>query len=321
MNSRIVSDLRESCISRFVRSKISKWPWYQSGHENGLFSHYSKMKIRVFLSFISDTLQMDRETRNKIRNTANQINSQKCPVLVIGNGPSSNSFTAKQYERFKNSGGKILVMNGFVDSPLAKFVVPDYYCLMDLWFWNPIHESELVRLSKIETMLAASNSQITFIQPANQKNLFREHKNYLFFDGRTTAGVRRKARPDKPWGIAGSVALMSIATLKFLGHEVIYFTGLDSDASRHFFVNDLNELLWDSRSYYILGNEESAERRETKIEEGIFKFPGGLVNNFYDLLHSDAIFRRDLMWLLAEGCVNVSDDRTNDAAPRASLLS
>jgi hypothetical protein len=312
--------IRESWVLRQVRGKISKWPWYQSGPQQSLLSHHLKMKTRVILSFMSDSILMGNISRKRISDTKKREDTENCPVLVIGSGPSAGNLTRDQYMRFKNAGGKVLVMNSFVDSPLMDFVIPDYYILMDMEFWNPVHESELIRLGKIEKLLSNSSNTIIFIQHANQRKLFEEYDNYLFYDGRTTAGVKRQARPDKPWGLAGSVALMAIATLKYLGHSTIYFTGLDSDASRHYFLNDLNELIWDSRTYYFYLGENEAERRETKVDEGVFKLPGGLINNFYDLLHSDAIFRRDLMWLMSDRCVNVGGDRTNDAAPRACLL-
>ena len=312
--------MHESKMLKKVRSKISSWPWYQEGPDGNIFHHYLRMKLRVLLSLFADTLRMNKEVKKRIKDTSKRQESEFCEVLVIGNGPSANSLTENQYLRFKSSGGKILVMNGFVDSPLADFIKPDYYCLMDLGYWNPVHESEFGRLTKISELLTASSDSITFMQPANQSKLFENYSNYLFFDGRSIAGIRRIARPDKPWGLPGSVAMMAIASLKFLGHKVIYFTGLDSDASRHYFVNDLNELLWDSRNYYFYTSEEKAESRTDIVEDGVYKVPPGLINNFVDLLYSDAVFRRDLRWLMSENCINVGGDRTNDAAPRACLL-
>jgi hypothetical protein len=320
MLKKFVEIIHNSKLVKIARNKVSAWPWYQEGPDGSILYHYFTMKLRVLLSLLSDTLRMNKEVKNRIKNTSKKRNSDLCEVLVIGNGPSANSLTEKQYLRFKKSGGKVLVMNGFVESQLANFVVPDYYCLMDLGYWSPIHESDSERLNKINELLTASSGSIIFMQPANQIKLFQNYENYLFFDGRSVAGLHRIARPDKPWGLPGSVAMMAIASLKFLGHKVIYFTGLDSDASRHYFVNDLNELLWDSRNYYFYNSEEKDVGRQDIVEDGVYKVPTGLINNFVDLLYSDAVFRRDLRWLMAEKCINVGGDRTNDAAPRACLL-
>lgn len=320
MISVFMGRLRQMVIGRWIRSRISTWPWYQHMPGKHLLLHNFKLKLRVLLSLISETARMTQETRNKIKRTRALKDSVTAPVLVIGSGPSVKNLTPRQIVQFRDSGGKIAVMNGFADSYLAEIINPDYYFIMDLDYWRSTNPNDLENLARIRDFLLRQSPDCTFVQPADQVDLFEGHPHYVYIDGRSVAGLYRKARPDQPWGLPGSVAMTAIATLRFLGHSIIYFTGLDSDASRHYFVNDLNQLIWDSKNYYYYEDRAFQEKRSESLEPGVLQVPAGLLNNFADVLYSDAVFRRDLYWLLSDKCVNVGNDHTNDAAPRACLL-
>ena len=263
---------------------------------------------------------MSSSTRDNMKITKSLKGSENSPVLVIGNGPSAKNLTANQITRFRSLGGKIAVMNGFADSPLSKILAPDYYCLAEPGYWNPANESDIQHLERIEDLIASASNDVVIVQPAHQIPIFASHKSYFFVDSRSVAGLYRSSRPDRPWGLPGSVAMMAIATMQFLGHSVIYFTGLDSVVSRSYFVDDLNQLLWDSREHYFYEDIAYKKNRPGLAEPGVFIVEPGLLRNFADVLYSDAIFRNDLYWLMKDRCVNVGNDRTNDAAPRACLI-
>ena len=320
MEKTIVNQMRESRFSKAIRNRVTKWPWYQHMPGDNLVYHYAKLKLRVLLSLFSDTLRMDSNTRKNLDITSSLKGTEDCPVLVIGNGPSAKSLTLKQITRFRSLGGKIAVMNGFADSPLSKTMIPDYYCLTDPGYWNPSNLSDFQHRERIQDLISKDPSNVTIIQPANQARIFSEHKKYIFIDGRSVAGLYRNSRPDRPWGLPGSVAMMEIATMQFLGHSVIYFTGLDSVVSRSYLVDDLNQLLWDSRGHYFYEDKAHQKDRVGLVEPGVLLIEPGLLRNFADVLYADAVFRNDLYWLMKNRCVNVGNDRTNDAAPRACLI-
>jgi len=263
---------------------------------------------------------MSSNARNNLRVTKSLKGTDKSPVLVIGNGPSAKNLTPNQIIRFKSLGGKIAVMSGFADSPLSKMIEPDYYCLAEPGNWNSATLSDVEHLERIKSFVSSATKDVTIVQPANQTPIFPSHKRYIFVDGRSVAGLFRSSRPDRPWGLPGSVAMMAIATMQFMGHSVIYFTGLDSVVSRSYFVDDLNQLLWDSREHYFYEDIAYKENRPGLAEPGVLIIEPGLLRHFADVLYSDAIFRNDLYWLMKDRCINVGNDRTNDAAPRACLL-
>ena len=163
---------------------------------------------------------MDRETKLRIQTTRRLRSSEKNDVLLIGSGPSAKHLTADQVEHFQNNGGSIAVMNGFFLTELSKKITVDYYFIADPCFWE---ERFLEIKTEIESYVKNSRDQIIIVQPAHLKPIVENHGNYLFWDGRSRAGLVRSSRPDKPWGLPASVALYAIGTLKFLGHKRLFF--------------------------------------------------------------------------------------------------
>jgi hypothetical protein len=317
MKSRFFGKLRKSKAGVGIRQVIREWPGYQQ-IPNPYSADSAKSKLREMFSFISATLIMDKFTKQKIRNTRTLQNSKESPVLLIGSGPSAKFLTIEQILYFKSIGGQIAVMNSFFRTELAKQVVPDYYLIVDPDFWYPKFKNLSKDRENIVEFIEKAGPYVTIVQPAMLDPIVTNHQNYIFIDGRSVQGLRRLARPDKPWGLPPSVALYAIATLKFLGHKMVYFTGLDSNFINFFFANDLNIIVNMAHGQYSYEvDQENKDYLEPLKPEEELKLP---FRHLADLNYAHGIFLRDMYYLCKSGCINVGNDRTNDAAPRACLL-
>lgn len=311
--------LHGSEFGLFIRRRITNWPGYQQVPQSR-FTHALTAKLRVILSLVSETLRMDRLAKEKIRATRKLRGSESTEVLLIGNGPSSLSLNAEQIRRFRGTGGKIAVMNSFFRSSLAELLEPDYYFVGDPELWAPAHQENMSFRSDFQLYIENLSSPCLIMQPANQPPIVPNYGRYIYGDPRSVAGVLRMARPDRPWGLPASIAMVAIATLRYLGHQRIYFTGLDSNMHNFFFIDHKNEILFDTNGYHSYSVSERGSDRQEPNAPGVQRIINDPVRHMADLLYAQGIFLRDLYWLCDGICINVGNDETNDAAPRACLL-
>ncbi len=319
MISLIANRIRSSRVGLFIRSRITKWPGYQQVPQRRL-THKITMKMRVLLSFLSVSARLEKSFRERISVTRHLRGTKSGEVLLIGNGPSAGSLTLAQVERFRRQGGKIAVMNSYYRSALSTVVSPDYYFVVDPEFWKSSHEENANFKEEFAQYIENFAAECTIIQGAGQTPILSTEHKYIFLDGRSVAGLVRIARPDRPWGLPASVTMLAIATLRFLGHPRIYFTGLDSNMHNHFFINHSNEILFDTNGYYSYSKNQRDDNRQDAGSRGVQQVINDPIRHMADLLYANGIFLRDLYWLCSNDCVNVGNDQTNDAAPRACLL-
>ena len=317
MKFSLFTNLRASSLGIVIRTRIAIWNGYQQVPNPYSLDQF-KSRIRELLSFLSNTLTMSSETKQKIKRTNKIRNSKSNAVLLIGNGPSAASLTLEQLNHFKETGGSIAVMNSFFRTDLASMIVPDYYFLIDRDFWSPQFKSSEYEGKLISNYIRDFAPTVHIIQPASFRPIMENHKNFIYVDGRTIQGLRRIARPDKPWGLPSSVALYAIATLKFLGHSTIFFTGLDSNFVSFYTADDLNRVVNKPQGMHSYRAEVINENNIAPIDSRqTVKLP---FRHLADLYYAHGIFLRDFYWLSKDRCVNVGNDSTNDSAPRACLL-
>lgn len=311
----LIVNLRGSILGKKIRKNMSTWPGYQQINL-GVPGYGVKKFSRVVLSLLSDTMQMNSSARSRLKLTAKMRNTLTGQVLVIGNGPSASNITARQVSRFKSLGGKVLVMNDFINSDLASSIEVDFYSLIDPDYWNEKNSGDEFRL-RFGEYIMKFGKDCKIIQPAIRAKICENHGDYLFVDIRSVAGLLHWGQPHKPWGYPASVALSSIAALKFLGYSQIYFAGLDSDSYKNFFVDDMNTILFDSRSNYFYSNQSSKQPNSLPSIRGMQDWP---IRNMPDVLFAASIFLRDQKRLMQDVCINVGGDSTNDTCPRACLI-
>ena len=305
--------LRETKLVLKVRSVIQTWPWYQHFPNESRVIFYTKMNTRTLLSFFSDSIRFQSLISNRLQRTKELEKSESGEVLLIGNGPSSRGLTIEKINYFKSTGGRIAVMNNFWASELSGSLSPDYYFIADSDYWNE-DESNVQANTALRKFLQEKGKFTELVQPATQESFAGLSHSYIYFDSRNLAGIRRHKSPVKPWCLTESVTLKSVAMLDFLGFKTIYFTGLDSVISRSFFVNDMNEIHWNTDKHYFYDNKKVS--RDNQTPQPVTPF----FRNFADILIADGIFRLDF-YKVAKKCVNVGEDQTNDTSPRACLLS
>jgi hypothetical protein len=309
--------IRESFLGRRIRNRISKWPSYQQIPQPYSLDTFAA-KLRELLSLVSKTLTMDRSVKQRLLQTKSLKNTRSNPVLIIGGGPSARKLTVEQVMNFKASGGSIAVMNNFFRSEISQIITPDYYFAVDPEYWNPVFSASKYDRQDLEEYINISGSTLTVVQPVIFEPLSQNHTNYIYVDGRSTQGILRRARPDKPWGLPAAVALYSISTLKFLGHRDIYFTGLDSNFVNFFFVSELNNVVNRPQGQHFYEDAADISNALEPIDTaGHQSLP---FRHLADLYYGHSIFLRDLYWLTKESCINVGNDESNDSAPRACLL-
>lgn len=311
----ISSAIRESQAGLFVRRHISTWPGYQQLPDTDFF-HGIKMRLRAGASLFSATIRESSEIRTRRQAIESLRGKYKGDVLILGNGPSVNNLSLAQIMRFQNNGGQILVMNGFLYSELSKKILPDFYFVIDPDYWDSKSVEGSKLRSAIQDYLENFNPNCLLFQTSTTELLCPKHGNTLFVDGRSIAGLKRWMEPNKPWGLPSSVALAAISTMKYFGFTNIYYAGLDSSSYLNFFVDDLSQVKYTSANTYFFSQTDDDPFNASKAQ-GMGDWP---LRHMADVFYAAAIFLRDFKDLSDGKCINVGNDRTNDASPRACLL-
>lgn len=303
-------------MGKQIRNIIREYPGYQNFPRNK--SHWAQVKIRATLSLISQIVTTDRSTKDKIRKLKKLHNTRSNPVLLIGNGPSASSLTKNQIEYFKSLGGSVAVMNSFYKSDLAQQIEPDYYFIVDPEHWEAKYVANIDLRRELQNYLSSLLNPIEIVQPAQFENIGSLNYRYIYVDGRSSQGLWRRKRPDKPWGLPSSVSMIAIATLDFLGHKPIFFTGLDSTFIKFFEIDDLNRVINPGvgQHFYPMSTEISDLMAPIEEREK-FKAP---YRDLADLYYGHSVFLRDLDWLCKDKCINVGNDNGNQTSPRACLF-
>lgn len=319
MLRRFLDNCYTSTLGLRIRSLLSSMHGYQQVPQN-LFLDFFTLRIRVVLSLFSETVRMTSDTKGRISRTRSFKSSELGLVLLIGNGPSSLSLESSQLARFVDSGGKIAVMNSFFKTELANAIKPDYYFVADPELWQPSHKVNQEFRREFTTYVNEIDKTCWIVQPASQPQIVDNYPHYIYTDPRSIAGLKRIANPTKPWGLPPSVAMIAISSLKYFGHKKIFFTGLDSNMHNYYFVDNKNQLLFDTNGYHSYSYSARQKDRQEPNSPGTQPIINDPVRHMADLLFAQGIFLRDLYWLCEDICVNVGNDETNDAAPRACLI-
>ena len=313
--SKLVKYFRERRISIVVREKISKWPSYQTV-PTGKPDFFIKLRVRVLLSLVSQLLRTSLEEWKlllKSRKVKGKFSSNE--ILVIANGPSVLDLDIKRLLRFKNRGGYVAVMNGYLYSVLSKELAPDFYFLMDPTTWN---EDSSPGFHEKLSRYVESNPQLTIVQPLSLPKIIAEHENYIFVSPFCVSGLIKSMNPFIAWGLASSTALVAFGCINFMGFTRVYFAGLDGDSFQGFRVDNLNRLFFGLPSHRFYQADGIVDDPSSDLNS--FFIPQNLLKSIADVLYAEAILRRDFNLISNGSFLNISGGTANDLGPRVCLI-
>ena len=314
----IFTKLRGSRLGILIRNIISEWPAYQT-MPGVIHFQILKLKMRVMLSFISETLTMSQVIRRKLQSTKKLQGVFDGEILILGNGPSINNLDLEQIEAFQKFGGKVAVMNNFLLTK-KKNIEPDFIFMTYPGYWDLNRQESESRGLDANIRHLREFQKCFLVQPAKYSNILEEESRTIFVDHRSIAGLCWVDSPVRPQASPSSVALTALSTAKYLGFQRIYFAGLDSDMYKRFFVDMLNEIYFDTSENYFYSTEtKKMDDLSEKSGFGVISMEGLPVSSMSDALFAAAVFLRDFKRMNDGRFINVGGDFTNDAAPRACL--
>lgn len=164
-----------------------------------------------------------RPTKNQLLGTKKLKNSKiGKTALVLGGGPS---LSRLNIDRVKSDNPDIWVVNGFALSDAAKVLVPKYYVLSDIFYFN--REYLLQPIIK-----SLGDQEFTLVLPHWITINFPKHDilnfKHLFFDDRELSAWSGNTSPLKPRGYLSLTLYKSLAFAIFMGYEKIYILGADN---------------------------------------------------------------------------------------------
>jgi hypothetical protein len=302
-----------------IRSKLGTWPGYQQIPLNPI-RDLLKLKLRVFISLISNVFKMSFSDWQAVIQSNRKSGTFTGRILVLANGPSVNLLSVQQIQNFLNGGGKLAVMNGYVESPLSEIFIPDFYFMMDPVNWALPKSGDFVFKNRLEKYLKDNGNKITFVQPVGLPKYSLGHGEYLMVSSLCSSGLFRAKNPFICWGLASSTMLVSLAVLKRLGFNEIFVGGVDGNSYLNYEVDNLNQIHFKSSNhhfYEVAGSDaDDAQSSHFGVD-----FNRSILRGIHDVLYAEAILRRDFHDISQGKFFNVTGGLQNDLMPQVSLVS
>lgn len=301
-----------------TRTKLGSWPGYQQVPLNPI-SDLFKLKIRVALSLISNVFKMSIYDWRAVIQSNRKSGTFSGSILVLANGPSINSLSERQIQNFLNGGGKLAVMNGYIESPLSEIFIPDFYFMMDPVNWTLPKSGDIVFKNKLEKYLKDNEGKITFVQPVRLPKYSPDHGRYLMVSSLCSSGLFRAKNPFLCWGLASSTMLLSLAVLKRLGFSEIFVGGVDGNSYLNYEVDGLNQINFKSLNHHFYEDSGLTAEESQSSHFGV-DFDRSILRGIHDVLYAEAILRRDFLYISEGKFFNVTGGLQNDLMPQVSLI-
>lgn len=301
-----------------IRSRLGSWPGYQQVPLNPLCD-LLRLKLRVVLSLLSNVFKMSISDWQALTQSNRKSGTFSGRILVLANGPSVNSLSVQQIQNFLNGGGKLAVMNGYIESPLSEIFVPDFYFMMDPVNWALPKSGDFVFKDRLDKYLNDNGSKITFVQPVRLPKYSLEHGEYLMVSSLCSSGLFRAKNPFICWGLASSTMLVSLAVLKRLGFNEIFVGGVDGNSYLNYEVDNLNQINFKSSNHHFYEEVRLDADNAQSSHFGV-DFDRSILRGIHDVLYAEAILRRDFLYISEGKFFNVTGGLQNDLMPQVSLV-
>lgn len=301
-------------LKKILNKAILKWPEYQAIPEIKI-RFVLKQKLRLILMYYGMNLTVTRRQKKRLKRTKILKNAIKSrPVLLVASGPSADN-VLNELVMLKNLNSVIdvAVINNYYKSNFAHDIIPKYYFLSDPYFWNKISDKKF-EINQLKNYFISYN-KIKLVIPFTYEKFLKNQETY-YINNLTFYKKRKKLDPTKANLMPSSVVINAITFLKYLGYWPIYVCGLDVSYHRSLTVNHLNETLQNNSKLYFQFESNYLESFYSQINlTKLGEKPESIMQALFD----ESIMLRDLAYLSGFGIVNVSQDTTNDALPRACL--
>lgn len=193
--------------------------------------------------------------------------------LVIANGPSTGRLNSKKVREFQDGGGKVVVINWFLESSLGEEVTPDYYVLSDPSMApSQVGDDRVANLWN--SLMQIPN--ITVVVPHNWAKEVRKlgPVNILAFNDTELIGFGKSVRLDRPRGYISMTAFKALALALWLTDRHCFIIGFDNSMFLKASVDADNRLYEESNHFYVLS--------ETGRTDMSLWYPMGMEDYLYD---------------------------------------
>jgi hypothetical protein len=268
------------------------WRWLAG------FLYYLKLQI-----LLAPKLRHRTNTIKKLKGT-----KRGQPVLIIGNGPSTNSISVNQVKALQGRGGDVICMNSYDRNQFSETVVPNYYFLID-----PVYEQDQFIEKHSTVDYLNKHPEIHLVESSLANTNLGVTNSRLYINGISAVGLWKSDSPlmanTHPQGVLFSALKFAV----YLGYSPIYVTGIDNSYYLHHYHNQMGEIFVKTNGLHSYTDEAVGE---------VGKTIPYLTRNMSDVLYAHAIFLRDLRKFgRGREIINVGlSDITNDAFPFGCLL-
>jgi hypothetical protein len=295
-------------VKRIIFRLIENWPEYQAIPNNTL-RFLIKQKIRLMLIYFSGWLYINANQKMRLNQTKNLKNIKKGKsIILIASGPSSDAVMKSLIENSEQTKDKDLaVINWFFESEYSTSLIPNYYFISDpVFFDGEVTELDeyLCEHSEINLVIPFSRDKVGIPNRINYINNLMYYKK------------RKKLSPIKANLTPSSVVFHAFSYLHYLGYYPIYVCGLDVSYHRSITVSENNEIYLNKETLYGLRKNQSSAKKSNTVNLSKRQITP---RNMSEVLINEAVMLRDLRYFRDIGIINIGNDSTNDALPRASL--
>ncbi len=302
-------------MRKIIFNIIAKLPEYQSIPEISI-TYIFKQRTRLFLLYFGSLIFTNGKQRKKLRITKKMKNTKTGrSIILCASGPGGDKLLKDLISKdISLKDIDIAVVNSFYKSIFSDRISPKYYFVSDPYFWEDTPAADKSRKG-IKHFLN-NNPLCSLVVPFLNEPLGDSSQTF-YINNLVYFKKSKRLSPIRGNLVPSSVVFHAISFLSYLGYRPIFVNGLDASFHTAISVNNANEMFIHSDKLY--GEQKAKDLFDTKQVINLTNREI-IPRSVSELLVSESIMLRDLNLYSNHGLVNIGDDITNDAIPRASLF-
>jgi hypothetical protein len=234
-----------------------------------------------------------RNTLKPLRLLKNSKKGQR--ALVLGSGPSLSKLNLNSPDLVNFD---VFAVNSFFQSPAAKIITPDFYCLSDPNYFVEDQTNVTFKHDDFFRYLEQNKPKLLISHFYRRSTRFRNF-SVIYFNDREFRWMRSSISPERPRAYVSLTLYKSLAIAIYLGYAEILVLGMDNNEFAFYESDSENSVFVNYSKYFAEGMSSAVVGGQQKPES----FTSGLAGRlqFFGEIYGDLEkFAKHPVWNLDE---------------------
>lgn len=202
-------------------------------------------------------------------------------ALVLGSGPSLSKLNLNSPDLVNFD---VFAVNSFFQSPAAKMITPEFYCLSDPNYFVEDQTNVTFKNDDFFRYLEQNKPKLLISHFYRRSTRFRNF-SVIYFNDREFRWMRKSINPLRPRSYVSLTLYKSLAIAIYLGYEEILLLGMDNNEFAFYESDSANSVFVNFTKYFADGMSSDVVNSQQKPEG----FTSGLAGRlqFFGQIYGD----------------------------------